>query len=480
MCRCWFHPGPIAPTGEVEITDSRPCIHNLNGRDNQPLLNHMYNLIIRNAILITEPGELLCDLAIADGGIAAYGPQLAGMAQNEIDATGLHIFPGGIDPHVHCNEPGRTEWEGFAAATAALAAGGVTCFFDMPLNAHPPTCDVASFDAKMAAAHAHSLIDFRLWGGLVPGNLNELEGLAARGVIGFKAFMSTTGTDDFQPADDLTLYEGMRRAAQLGKIVAVHAENRTITDGLARQAQHAGLRGARDYLRSRPAIAEYDAIQRAILFAEDTQCALHIVHVSTGRGVALVAEAQIRGVNVSCETCPHYLIFSEEDVEQIGALAKCAPPIRSSTERNALWDLIMSGTLSIVASDHSPAPPDMKQSDDFFAIWGGISGCQSTLPLLLTAGHFQRQIALPTIANITATATAKRFGLWPQKGCLQVGSDADLALVDLNHESTLRTEDLYYRHRQSPYVGMQLRGKVVQTFVRGKRINVEADKRGSG
>ncbi len=426
-----------------------------------------YDLIIRNGIVIGEQGEQSADLAIDDGYIVAVAPALVGSARSEIDASGLHLFPGGIDPHVHCNEPGRTEWEGFATATTALAAGGITCMVDMPLNAHPPTCDAQSFDAKLAAAQGQARIDFALWGGLVPGNRDQLEELAARGVAGFKAFMSTTGTEDFQPADDLTLYEGMRVAARLGRIVAVHAENRTITDGMAREALLAGRTGVRDYLASRPAIAEYEAIERAILFAEETKCALHIVHVSTGRGVTLVNEAQARGIDVTCETCPHYLLFTDEDVERIGALAKCAPPIRSASEVAALWVHIQSGVLPIVASDHSPAPPDMKQSSDFFAIWGGISGCQSTLPLLLTEGYAKRGIALTTIAKVLATGAARRFGFWPQKGTLAIGTDADIALVDAHFETELHATDLFYRHRQSPYTGMRLKGRIVQTLLRG-------------
>jgi allantoinase len=429
-----------------------------------------YDLIIRNGIIVTEAALLRADLAVSEGRVAAIEPELSGSAGETIDAAGLHLFPGGIDPHVHCNEPGRTEWEGFASATAALAAGGVTSLIDMPLNAHPPTCDAAAFDAKLAAAEQSALIDFALWGGLVPGNLEQLDQLAERGVAGFKAFMSTTGTDDFAPADDLTLYEGMRRAARLGRLVAVHAENRTITDGLARQAQAEGRAGARDYLASRPVVAETEAIQRAIALAEDAGCALHIVHVSSGRGVALVAEARQRGVDVSCETCPHYLVLTEEDVERIGAVAKCAPPIRPAGEVEALWEHIQHERIPIVASDHSPAPAALKQGDDFFAIWGGIAGCQSTLALLITEGHARRGLALARVAGLTAGGAAQRFGLAPAKGCLAPGADADIAIVDVAHEAELRAEDLLYRHTISPYIGMRLRGRVARTILRGATV----------
>jgi allantoinase len=460
----------------------------------------LYDLIIRNGTLVTPEAISTADIAIADQRIAAIGPALEGQSRAEIDAAGVHIFPGLIDAHVHFNEPGRTDWEGFATGTRALAAGGATACFDMPLNAHPPTLDAASFDQKLAAAQASALVDFGLWGGLTPQNRDRLEELAERGVIGFKAFMSNSGIEDFQSADDQTLYDGMARAARLGRIVAVHAENDQITGVLARRAVAEGRVSARDYLDSRPVVAELEAISRAILLADETGCKLHIVHVSSGRGVSRVAEARARGVDVSCETCPHYLVLSEDDLETLGAVAKCAPPLRSRSEQDQLWQYLLSGTLPMIASDHSPSPPSMKGLDpigdkqtrrhgespdddrpnslspsladaerSFFKVWGGISGCQSTLQLLLTNGYIQRQLPLETIAQITSAFIAQRFGL-PQKGRMAVGADADVALVDLSHSATLQASDLHYRHRYSPYVGRTLRGRVVRTIVRGTTV----------
>jgi allantoinase len=430
----------------------------------------LYDLIIRSGTVVTSDGTSQADLAIADERIVAITPAIEGPSKAEIDASGLHIFPGLIDAHVHFNEPGRAEWEGFDTGTQALAAGGATAFFDMPLNAHPPTLDAASFDLKLAAARASSLVDFALWGGLTPRNLGQLDELAGRGVIGFKAFMSNSGIDDFAAADDLTLYEGMARAARLGRIVAVHAENDQITSLLARRAMAEGRVGWHDFLRSRPVVAELEAIERAILFASETGCALHIVHVSTGRGVSLVASARQRGVDVSCETCPHYLSLTEEDLEALGALAKCAPPLRPRDEQAALWQQLLDGSLPMVASDHSPAPASMKTGDNFFEIWGGISGCQSTLQLLLTDGYARRKLPLETIATVTSEFAAQRFGLAPQKGYLEVGADADLALVDLRHSFSLDPGDLRYRHRHSPYVGRTLCGRIVRTIVRGTTV----------
>jgi allantoinase len=302
---------------------------------------------------------------------------------------------------------------------------------------------------------------------LVPGNLHRLEELAERGVVGFKAFMSRSGTPDFEAADDLTLYEGMARAAQLGLVVAVHAESDAITSRLAARAIREGRTGARDYLTSRPIVAEVEAIGRAILFAEETGCALHVVHVSTGRGVALVTAARMRGVDVTCETCPHYLVWTEEDVEAIGALAKCAPPIRSAAEQAALWRGLTSGEIAMVASDHSPAPPVAKQHPDFFQVWGGISGVQSTLPVMLTDGYHRRGLPLPMLAAACASNAARRFRL-AAKGRIALGCDADLVLVDLDAEHILRRDDLLDRHRHNPYVGRSCRGRVVRTILRGR------------
>jgi allantoinase len=429
----------------------------------------VYDLILRSGTLVTADGPQEADLAVTDGRIADISPELEGVAREEVDASGLHVFPGIIDAHAHFNEPGRTHWEGFATGTRALAAGGMTAYVEMPLNAHPPTCDAECFDLKVAAAKASSFVDFALWGGLVPGNVVHLDELAERGVVGFKAFMSNSGIEDFKTADDLTLLEGMQRAAELGLPVLVHAENDQITSWLARRAVAEGRTTMRDYLDSRPVVAELEAIGRAILFAEETGCSLHVVHVSTGKGVALVATARARGVDVTCETCAHYLVLTQEDAEVLGAAAKCAPPLRSRQHLEALWGQIVEGNVQFVTSDHSPAPPEMKVGDDYFKIWGGIMGCQSLLNVMLDEGHRERGLPLQRVAALLSGNVAERFG-FPEKRHLEVGADADLALVDLDSSFTLRAEDLFYRHKMSPYVGRTFRGNVARTVVRGTTV----------
>lgn len=429
-----------------------------------------YDLLVRGGTLVHANGLERADLGIVAGRIVAIAPELSGTGQEEIDATGLHLFPGVIDAHVHFNEPGRTHWEGFASGSRALAAGGATACFDMPLNSSPPTLNRESFQRKYEAAHASSLVDFALWGGLTPYNLTELEELAACGIIGFKAFLCNSDLEEFPAIDDVHLYKGMEIAARLGKIVAVHAESEQITAHLAQQALTEERTGVQDYLDSRPVIAELEAISRAILFASETGCTLHIVHVSCGRGIQLVVEAQARGVDVTCETCPHYLALKAEDMLQSGAVAKCAPPLRSQAEQDDLWQHLGAGHIQLVASDHSPAPPDMKTSDNFFQIWGGIAGCQSLLSVLLTYGYAQRALPLPTIAALTATHVAQRFGLAQRKGRLALNMDADFAVVDIHHQHLLRPHDLFYQYQQSPYVGRILRGKIVRTVLRGTTI----------
>jgi allantoinase len=407
------------------------------------------------------------DIAIEDGKIVAIGPELPGGAE-EIDARGLHVFPGLIDVHLHFNEPGRTEWEGAATGSRALAAGGGTLFFDMPLNSTPCTVNAEAFDRKRAALAESAITDFALWGGLIPGNVPEMAELADCGVVGFKAFLCDSGLAEFPRADDLTLFEGLREAARLGLPVAVHAESQEITQGLAQRIA-AGDRGSvRAFLSSRPIIAELEAIQRATQLAREAGAKLHIVHVSSGRGVALAAEARAQGADVSIETCPHYLFFTEDDVQRLGAIAKCAPPLRDAAEQDALWTQLLAGAVDIVASDHSPAPPEMK-TGDFGRAWGGIAGVQSTLAVLLDRGHHCRHLTLERIASLVAAEPARRFQI-PGKGGIAVGMDADLALVDVSRRVQLRPENLKQRHALTPYLGSFFRGCIERTIRRGETI----------
>jgi allantoinase len=324
---------------------------------------------------------------------------------------------------------------------------------------------------KVVGSH----VDYALWGGLVPSNLDDLEDLADAGVIGFKAFMSSpgdTGEGCFKEVDDIALYEGMKIIARKNKVLAVHAESEEIIVALSEKYEGRKVRTARDFLDSRPLAAELDAVRRVLLFAERTECPLHLVHISSPQAVDIIWEAKQNGVDVTVETCPHYLMFTDEDVERIGPLAKCAPPIRSSREREGLWARIAEGKIDFIASDHSPCPPSMKQGseDDYFAIWGGISGAQSMLELMFDEGFLKRGLPLPLLSRLLSEAPAKRFGLFPRKGRLAVGVDADIVLVHPDAPYVLEPEHLLYRHKQSVYSGRKFNCRVMLTMNRGVTV----------
>jgi len=298
-----------------------------------------------------------------------------------------------------------------------------------------------------------------------------MEALAERGVVGFKAFLCHSGLDEFPRVDDLTLWEGLREAARLGLPVAVHAENHELIAALSRRMIEQGRQGIRDFLESRPVLAELEAIQRTTLLAGEAGARLHVIHISSGRGVLLAAEARQRGVDVSTETCPHYLFFTGEDVERLGAVAKCAPPVRDRKEQDNLWAELLGGNVDVIASDHSPSSPDRK-AGEFWRAWGGIAGVQSTLAVLLDQGYHRRGLPLERIASLVAAEPARRFRI-ADRGRIVAGACADLVLVDLSATFTLKPEDLLQRHALSPYLGASFRGAVKRTIRRGQTIFAE-------
>ncbi len=428
------------------------------------------DLIIRGGMVVTPDGVTKADVGVAGGRIATITRRIAESAGQEINANGLHVFPGILDAHVHFNEPGRTEWEGLASGSAALAAGGGAWFCDMPLNSTPPVLDAASFAEKRRLAEEKSVTDFSLWGGLVPGNLDRLGELREAGAIGVKAFMCGSGIDDFPGVTDAaTLRAGMQRAASLGLLVAVHAEDDALAGKLTEAARARGATDARSWLATRPVDVELSAIKLALELAGETKCALHIVHVSSAEGVALVSNAKRKGVNVTAETCPHYLLLNEGAVITQGAPAKCAPPLRPEALRLRLWQAVRGGGVDTIGSDHSPAPPGMKTSADFFAIWGGISGIQHSFPLLISEAMKAGETALPLLSRLLAANVAQRFRL-PHKGRIAEGNDADFTLLDLEAEHVLDNEELLYRHKQGPYAGRKCGVGVSQTFVQGRQV----------
>jgi allantoinase len=430
-------------------------------------------VVIRGATVVLPTGQKPADIAIEDGIITAIGSEVSG-GDEVIDATGLVVVPGVIDAHVHFNEPGRAEWEGWEAGTRGAAAGGVTTVLEMPLNAHPPTTTAAAFDAKLAVASEKALVDFGLWGGLVPDNLANLETLHQRGVVGFKAFMSDSGIDDFQRVPDGVLAIGLKVTARLGAIVGVHAESQEMIERYETEERD---ESRLSWCHARPAAAEVDAIRRLLVCMRGAGKGVraHVVHVSCAAGLAEVDAARSKGVAISAETCPHYLAFTEEDFERIGPPLKCAPPIRDAATREALWEALLAGRVDLIGSDHSPCPAADKEkgNDDIWQAWGGIAGIQATLPVLLTDGVHARGLSFERLAYLTATAPAQLFGLAPRKGAIAVGADADFALIDPERQWTFERDELETRSGVSAYLGRSFTGKVVRTIVRGRTVFVD-------
>ena len=408
---------------------------------------------------------------VQDGMIVEIADELNGDAKTEWQAEGLYVFPGMIDVHVHFSEPGRTHWEGFETGSQMMAAGGCTTYFDMPLNGIPSTVHKEALVEKANIAREKSIIDFGLWGGLVPGNETALAELAQSGVIGFKAFLSATGNAEFERVDDVTLLKGMREIASLGKVLALHAESEAMTSWLKREKERAGLVSADDYLATRPVLAEVEAVQRALTYAEVTGCALHFVHISSACSVEKIELAKKRGLNVTVETCPHYLLFNHHALKEKGAVAKCAPPLRDADEQEKLVSLLKAGKFDMISSDHSPCPYELKDPNTYnlFQAWGGISGGQFTLLSLLELA-LEHEISFLKIAEWTASAPAKRFGLSSRKGEIKVGNDADFAIVSIMDRFTVTEDHFFAKHKQSLYIGHSFPARIIATINRGKFV----------
>lgn len=435
-----------------------------------------YDLIVKGGFVALPDEAAYLDIGVRGGKIAAIGSDLRASPEAEVvDARGKWVLPGMVDAHVHLNEPGMGHWEGFASGSAALAAGGCTTFVDMPLNGLPPTVNAEALAMKADRAAGVSSVDYAFWGGLVPGNASDLKPLHEAGVAAFKAFLSDPGgetEDRFREVDDVTLLEGMRTIASFGGLLGLHAESDAITSRLAAKAAAEGRTDATDFIASRPVVAELEAVSRALLFARETGCRLHFVHMSSPEAVELIARAKREGLDVTAETCPHYLALSDRDMARIGPAAKCAPPMRDDARRERLWQQVAAGLVDVIASDHSPSPEAWKSMEGrtFMSAWGGIAGAQSSLELMLDEGVVKRGLPLPVIAKLLADGPARRFGLDGRKGRIAIGLDADLAIVDPAAAYTLEREDLYQRHRHSPYIGRTFSCRVVNTFVRGRLV----------
>jgi allantoinase len=431
-----------------------------------------HDLFLKNGTIVTEAGEFRGGIVIENGKIVELvGENVEVDARQVIDLAGKTVLPGLVDGHAHFNEPGREHWEGYQTGTMAAAAGGVTTVLEMPLNSTPPTTNRERLAEKRRVVEQKAFIDYAQWGGFVDNNLPDLEGMHQDGVIGFKAFASNSGVDFARINDDL-LFAGLEETKRLGNLIGLHAENEWLTTYLGNQLRASGRIDRASWCESRPPITEVETIERACTWAHATGGNLHIVHVSTADGIRAVAKARHLGDHVTVETCPHYLFFNQDDFEKIGPAAKCAPPIRTHAEVEALWQVVLEGLVDTIGSDHSPCNWEEKEKgmENIWKAWGGISGIQSMLPVLLSEGVNKRGMNLSQLVKLTSANPARLFGIYPQKGTLMPGSDADIVVVDLNKEWTLTTDNLFYKNKHSAYVGRTFKGKVDRTIVRGETI----------
>jgi allantoinase len=429
--------------------------------------------VVRARRAVVGAAERPVAVGIRDGrivAVAAYeeleAPDVVVLADDEV------LLPGLVDTHVHVNEPGRTEWEGFASATRAAAAGGVTTIVDMPLNSIPPTTTVAALEEKRSVAAGQAWVDVGFWGGAVPDNLDDLAGLHAAGVLGFKCFLLDSGVEEFPHLPPAGFAAAMTEVARLDALMIVHAED---ADEVAECAHGTAYRG---FLESRPDAAEERAVALVVDTARATGARAHVVHLSASGAVPTLRAARAAGVDVSVETCPHYLHFEAGSIPDGATELKCCPPIRDAANRDALWAALGSGDIDMVVSDHSPCTAELKRSEagDFADAWGGIASLQLGLPVVWTTAR-ERGVPLTDVVRWMATAPARRVGL-AGKGEIAVGADADLCVFAPDEPWVVDPTRLHHRNPVSAYAGRTLTGTVRATWLRGRPVELSAGPRG--
>ncbi len=432
------------------------------------------DLVIRARRVVTPAGEQPLAVGVEQGRIAVvapYGTELTANQHVELSDDEV-LLPGVVDTHVHVNDPGRTEWEGFTSATRAAAAGGVTTIVDMPLNSIPPTCAVPALELKRKTAERQAYVDVGFWGGAIPGNLADLRPLHDAGVFGFKCFLLHSGVDEFPPLEPAELEAAMRELAAFDGLLIVHAEDAHLIQAAPSGPQYDG------FLHSRPRAAENEAVAQVIDLARRTGCRVHILHVSSAEVLPLLAEAKSDGVRITAETCPHYLTFSAEEIPPGATPYKCCPPIREAANRELLWQGLRDGVIDLVVSDHSPSTIDLKHLDtgDFGTAWGGIASLQVALPAVWTQAR-RRGFALTDIARWMSQAPAAQAGL-TQKGRIESGYDADFCVFAPDDAFVVNANTLQHKNAVTPYAGWPLAGVVRGTWLRGAPIDIDADPTG--
>jgi allantoinase len=412
------------------------------------------------------PGGTRPAAVVVAGGVIASVAEDAPPGVPVVDVGDSVVMPGLVDTHVHVNEPGRTEWEGFETATRAAAAGGVTTIFDMPLNSIPATTTAEALRAKMAAARGKCFVDVGFWGGVVPGNVGELAAMKDLGAPGFKCFLVPSGVGEFGHVGSRELTEALREIARIGAVLLVHAEDPSgILPASGEPRDYA------TYLATRPARAEDDAVALLARLCRETGARIHVVHVSSAGAIPAIARARADRRPLSAETCPHYLFFAAEEIPAGATEFKCAPPIRGRTNRERLWAGLESGAVEMVVSDHSPSPPEGKSRDtgDFLSAWGGISSLQLRLPALWTVAR-QRGHSFERLTEWLSAAPARLPGREGTKGLISEGRDADFVVWNPEQDFEVTPEMLHHRHKLSPYLGRTLSGVVQATYLAGEKI----------
>ncbi|WP_096240528.1 allantoinase AllB [Streptomyces olivochromogenes] len=427
--------------------------------------------MLRSTRVITPEGTRAATVAVAAGRITAvlaYDAEVPPGARLE-DFGGDVLLPGLVDTHVHVNDPGRTEWEGFWTATRAAAAGGITTLVDMPLNSLPPTTTADHLRTKQDVARSKAHIDVGFWGGALPDNVKHLRPLHDAGVFGFKAFLSPSGVDEFPELDQEQLARSLAEIAAFDGLLIVHAED---PHHLAAAPQKGGRKYA-DFLASRPRDAEDTAIGNLIAQAERLHARVHVLHLSSSDALPLIADAKRAGVRITVETCPHYLTLTAEEVPDGASEFKCCPPIREAANQDLLWQALADGTIDCVVTDHSPSTADLK-TDDFATAWGGISGLQLSLSAVWTEAR-KRGHSLEDVVRWMSTRTARLVGLDSRKGAIAVGLDADFAVLAPDETFTVDPAALQHRNRVTAYAGRTLSGVVKSTWLRGERIVADGE-----
>lgn len=436
-------------------------------------MEEIFDLIIKNGNIVLEDKVIKGCIYIRNGKISCISNSDFEYESKEvIDAQGNYILPGGVDCHSHIWEPTAYDYrEDFYTGSCTAASGGITTMIEMPLSV-PPVKDRESFENRLKYAEK-SIVDYALWGAFINDSVENIEELHDLGCVAYKAFM-TKASPEYPNCDDFVMLKGMKEISKVGSIVGVHAENSIITEGYEKEFKKLGCNSGKYHEMSRPEISEIEAIQRALLFAEETGCRIHLCHLSTARGINIIDEAKRKGVDVTVETCPHYLTLTVDDLEKKGGFAKCNPPLRSKNNMEKLWELVKWDKIDCIGTDHTIYTDEdrSKHGDDIWSMPPGIGASDLFVPLMIDEGFNKRNIEILKIAKLISTNSAKRFGIYPQKGVIQIGSDADLIIVDTNSEWIYKGEKSFSKSKciNGPYEGRKINASIKKTIVRGKTV----------